>query len=866
MDTDKVIKDLNERFRAPLPEYYKRRIIFWYDEEREFENKLDDFSLENATLVRLTESNSFAVKKRLGRDEPYANFVVYCPVSYEDQEDDWLLDVKLYSEEYRSDLLSRWMEQMHISSTYTMRRVVKNYRDFFDEEKNRVMVASLGGTITTPAQLHLNIMAAVTGAKSATPSAILKAVLINGLDVETNNAYDNLISAGAKDVFWSMAAQATGYSEVDVDFGNLAAQILLTATTRTMDTNELAGLERFISTNRQAWCFDFVSDWLHSDDKRILYDIIRQVERALMLPQRFGQMKITALQETECFPCIDECILTQIMTDIGNEIIDVPNITKTIEKRRTCVWYSNTEVFYEGILQLTYMEGFFKEHAGGFHTVEARNVWKEYTTDYYRMDSYYRQFHLRYAESLTIYRGRLNDLFGKVADKADNIYIHWFLDNLSENWTNACEAELRDHGRILEVPRQTDFYADRIAQTDTNIVVIISDALRYEVATAIVDRLRQDTQSKVELSSMQAILPSITKFGMAALLPHDKLSVTEKPNGGVAILADGVSTESNYRDKVLKAANPKSVALQYKDIVGLSTDSLRALTTGMEVIYIYHDVIDAAGHDDDSGVFTACGTAIKQLQNLVRIVTNKMNRTHILITADHGFLFTRKPLKEDSKVDKTVSDSHDVECGRRYVIAREGAKADYLMPVKFMDGDTGMVAFAPRENMRIKVKGGALNYVHGGASLQEMVVPVIAYQHLRNQSKEYLRHRSKYDTKPVTVALLSAGRKISNMIFSLNFYQTEAVGDNRRAENYLLYFTDEAGNPVSDTQKIIADKTGADNQDRTFRVTFNLKQLRYSSTATYYLVIADEQGLQKPQREEFKIDIAFAVDEFDFFS
>ncbi|MEH2952749.1 hypothetical protein VV089_07105 [Candidatus Merdisoma sp. JLR.KK011] len=33
-----------------------------------------------------------------------------------------------------------------------------------------------------------------------------------------------------------------------------------------------------------------------------------------------------------------------------------------------------------------------------------------------------------------------------------------------------------------------------------------------------------------------------------------------------------------------------------------------------------------------------------------------------------------------------------------------------------------------------------------------------------------------------------------------------------------------------------------------------------------YLVIADEQGLQMPQREPFQIDIAFAVDEFDFFS
>lgn len=92
------------------------------------------------------------------------------------------------------------------------------------------------------------------------------------------------------------------------------------------------------------------------------------------------------------------------------------------------------------------------------------------------------------------------------------------------------------------------------------------------------------------------------------------------------------------------------------------------------------------------------------------------------------------------------------------------------------------------------------------------------------------------------------------MIFSLNFYQKEAVCANREAATYLLYFTDAEGRQVSDTQRVIADKTSDDNQDRTFRVSFNLKSMKYSSNETYYLVIADESGLQLPQREEFTID------------
>lgn len=238
--------------------------------------------------------------------------------------------------------------------------------------------------------------------------------------------------------------------------------------------------------------------------------------------------------------------------------------------------------------------------------------------------------------------------------------------------------------------------------------------------------------------------------------------------------------------------------------------------------------------------------------------------TRVYITADHGFLYTYSPLSEDAKVDKTTPSEQDVEIDRRYLITRKGATPDYLLPVKFMDD--GYDAFAPRESVRIKKKGGGLNFVHGGISLQEMVVPVIEYHYLRNDSKTYQRNKAKYDTKPVEVGLLSANRKISNMIFSLNFYQKDAVGDNRSAANYLLYFVDSNEKQISDTAKIIADKTSDNGQERTFRCSFNLKSLKYDNRASYYLVIADETGLQMPQKEEFQIDIAFAVDEFNFFS
>ena len=69
MDTDKVIQDLNRRFAAPLPELDLGCIIFWYDEDKEFDDKLDKMVLKNAKAIELINNNAFFVKKLLLVDD-----------------------------------------------------------------------------------------------------------------------------------------------------------------------------------------------------------------------------------------------------------------------------------------------------------------------------------------------------------------------------------------------------------------------------------------------------------------------------------------------------------------------------------------------------------------------------------------------------------------------------------------------------------------------------------------------------------------------------------------------------------------------------------------------------------------------------
>ena len=157
----------------------------------------------------------------------------------------------------------------------------------------------------------------------------------------------------------------------------------------------------------------------------------------------------------------------------------------------------------------------------------------------------------------------------------------------------------------------------------------------------------------------------------------------------------------------------------------------------------------------------------------------------------------------------------------------------------------------------MKKQGGGMNYVHGGISLHEMVVPVIEFKNMRSTSKRFV------DVKKVELQLISQIRKASNSIFSLDFYQKEAVGGKIAPATYEVFMADAFGKPVSDKKKIIADKTSQNGSERVFRVRLTLKSIEFKKTEVYYLTVVDTETKNITEKTEFRIDIAF-INDFDF--
>ena len=865
MDLQEVLNDLKKRFQADYPEFYNRRIVVWTDQDREFEDVIDEIAIDGVKVLKMSDDNMFLVKKTLCCDDPESDYLLYCPLYFQRNEDNWLTDVFKYSEEFRADRVSMEMAEMDLKDTVSIRREVKRYSKFFNAKKRRDDVRKLSGKIDTAGNLILAIMCSIAKCPME-PDTLIREVIKAGMEKETNPIYQEFVNYEIQDSFWSLCLQGTGYTEEDREIGNLFTSILLTAATRTIGADAFIGLDGFIHRTHDTFCFQFIEDWMRDSKENASFrQLSKTVEDQIQLYERLLKLDLADYVKSEFFLAVDEAVLYKLMKDIENDIIDPEEILETVEARRVKTWYQDFSRYYEGLYYMAKIKDFYNRNQDAFHEISPEKLWQAYADDFYRMDTYYRKFQQAFQKSLNNPLFRLDDGIKAVAKRAEGIYQHWFLDKLLANWCNIAGNMLETRGYIPQLPQQKDFYRDNIRDAKTKMFVIISDAMRYEVAKELSEDLVREMQCKVEMRNMEGIFPTITPFGMAALLPKEEMEL-EAGNGTVTVLDDGEPTGANYREKVLRKANPASVVLKYEELIQLRRDERKAKVKGMEVIYIYHDRIDAAGHGSGHDVFTACDEAIDEVKNLVRIIVNDFSGVNILITSDHGFIYTYDAFTEADKVEK-IDFSGTVDCGRRYAIMEESAQPQYLMPVKLFDENSGLKGFTPRENIRIKNKGGAINFVHGGISLQEKMVPLVAYRHLRNDNKEYQRNRSKIDVKPVELKLLSEQRTISNMIFNMSFYQSEMLSETREASSFILYFVDEYDNRISDEVRIIADRNNPDDEtDRRFEERFNLKAGNYDGKKSYYLMIIEESNKVVPEKIEFSIDIPFATGEYDFFS
>jgi hypothetical protein len=226
---------LAERFAEPLPEFHKRRIVFWHDEDCEFADDVDSLVPNGVKLVKLTGTNNFAAKKLLAVDDIESDFLVYVPFAYEKPQDNWLLDIENYSKpEFRADLVSLQMEELNIA--VELKSTVRQYSKFFESKERRAKLRKIGGSYSNARQLEIDIMSVLCGLTSGTMQDVIIAVLSESLEIEDNAYIANIVKFGNAGRFWDAIRYYVGYEHsVENSLSDLAAHILLTAMSQSLN-------------------------------------------------------------------------------------------------------------------------------------------------------------------------------------------------------------------------------------------------------------------------------------------------------------------------------------------------------------------------------------------------------------------------------------------------------------------------------------------------------------------------------------------------------------------------------------------------------------------------------------------------------
>jgi hypothetical protein len=149
-------------------------------------------------------------------------------------------------------------------------------------------------------------------------------------------------------------------------------------------------------------------------------------------------------------------------------------------------------------------------------------------------------------------------------------------------------------------------------------------------------------------------------------------------------------------------------------------------------------------------------------------------------------------------------------------------------------GLKGDLEFAfPNSINRLRLKGAGSRYVHGGASLQEVVLPVLRVGKRREADVEY-----------VDVQIIVPGKHvISAAQTAVIFYQAEAVTKKKKARPLVAGIFTEDGILISDQHELLFDFESEAAREREMPRKFLLsRQADSYNNQTVYLKLQERVG------------------------
>ena len=434
-------------------------------------------------------------------------------------------------------------------------------------------------------------------------------------------------------------------------------------------------------------------------------------------------------------------------------------------------------------LSLTFLEHIchFYSCVNGIDTLKLNTPDKyleQYTSSFYLLDMYYRQAVCAFADLGTTE----NETTERIKQKLDQDYAS-LTNEMNLEWIRCVKEVGIGFETITSLERQPDFFRNHIGSPKVKTAVIVSDAFRFEMAKELTARLTSKKHMASLLPAL-AMLPTETKYCKPALLPHNDLVCT-----GNDLLVDGKSLASTEaRTNQLKKYNESAVCINYDTLTSMDKRTKREVFKN-KLVYVFHNTLDEHCHGCNLKTFaSASRDALDELQQLILFIHDSANVTEVYLTADHGFLYHDIPFEEK---DKLVVTEENVEKKTRYFLCENDKETDFgiskfpLQAVSAMKGD--FFVGVPTGTNRLAKEGGDYMFAHGGASLQELVIPIL-----------YSKYQVENKKGKVGVSLLESSLTISSSRMKAHLVQNEAVSMSMQPQTVYcaIYVGDEVVSPV----------------------------------------------------------------------
>tara|TARA_R110000868_G_scaffold62658_25_gene189196 strand:+ start:14 stop:1873 length:1860 start_codon:yes stop_codon:yes gene_type:complete len=558
----------------------------------------------------------------------------------------------------------------------------------------------------------------------------------------------------------------------------------------------------------------------------------------LGIEQDLAKRDFRELIELDYFRLIDQKIISDLVRAVAARTASSGDVAIWVRQRRQGHWYREFQHLYEALDYAAQFTLALGEAKLGMDSL-AEGI-QRYSRFWYKLDQLYRKFtyHVRMSGQAS--------LMGSLTDQIENLYTNNFLLKLGDCFQTFVDSASK--WEAFPVRKQSEFFEHWVRpflRKENKVCVIISDAMRYEIGEELLGLIRQEDRYSAELEPVLSMLPSYTQLGMAALLPSKELVIADNETG--TVLVDGQSSQGTpNRTKILQSAlQGRGAAVTAETFMQLDRDGSRDLLKSNDVIYIYHNRIDHTGDKmhSEGQAFEAAESTLDDIVRLVKKLT-AANASNVLVTADHGFIYQDRTLEESDFADVEARGDVVFYRDRRFVLGKELVETSSLR--KFTSDQLGLGGEVevqiPKSINRLRLKGSGSRFVHGGATLQEVVVPVLK-----------INKKRQSDVAAVEVDILRGSSSvITSGQLAVTLYQAAPVTDKIQARVLRAGIYTAAGELISDSHDLSFDLSSDNPRERELQIRFVLTRKADEANGQEVILRLDEKHAGTSHYKEYK--------------